>query len=491
MDGYKPTLKRLSDLRSGIKPSEEPTGKDAYKNTLSFLKSFSAPAAAEEKESIIKTSPVSKAAGSAKRSKSVFVTAARESVKLRKNVELAVKKILSVQKVLKDISKALKSPLSADAKITKINAIISAGGDAYKLAEAEQESKASLTSTLDSTATAVGNAGKGIAALILALPLLFSPEVRAFISQFFDGLLEGLGLGTEAIKIVKPVIGAVLGALGAVFTLKALSPVVTMFEKMKELADVLGLAGQAVGAEKEDVDNKSKKIEKEKQQIKKAGDKAKGDIKGTKKELNKNVKKLGPVARLKMLKNIIGPKLISLVKNFVKAIPFVGTVLGIGLILYELFDIGRDIFNFIKGEETPENEKQDIESTVQEEEKPSTSALEEPPSEKETKMADPAESALLASTSSESSSEGSMPQPEAASVTAPESVMASTTPEPAPSAPTGKIIEDLSVGLERKEEAMQETSNSIFAVVNNISNFISSSENKLSGQSLYSVSVGT
>lgn len=272
------------------------------------------------------------------------LVAAREVVSVRKNIVKLVEKFKVYENAVNQIKAVLRKGGDTSAQVAKITGIISAGGNAYKEKEAEIENKPKALELVQGAADNIAKAVPGAAMLALAIPFLLSPEVRAMIGSFFDGLLEQLGLSKGVIEKVKIGLGITAGILGAYFSMKVLGSVFEAFNQMQKLAEVMGIAGSKVATEKDKIDDEKKKVAA-------AGDKAKGEVKDTKKDIKKGKKlgKLNFVGKFKLLMEKIGPKLKSLVGNFLKAIPGVGTILGIGFILYELFDIGKDIFDMFTG----------------------------------------------------------------------------------------------------------------------------------------------
>lgn len=180
----------------------------------------------------------------------------KEFNKLKTNMLSIVEKFLLLNGMIKDIKDTLKEKSDDSIKVSKLISIVNAEGNAFKLEEAASERKPSISSAIGDVATATEKAVPGVAAFALALPFLFSPEVRDMIFGFFKGFLNGLGLSDTALSIAKPVLGAVIGILGAMFTMNALSPVVTLFEHMMKLVNLVSLAAQAVMIKSEMADNK-------------------------------------------------------------------------------------------------------------------------------------------------------------------------------------------------------------------------------------------
>lgn len=180
----------------------------------------------------------------------------RQAKKLETNIDKLTKRFLVLFSIVEDIKKVIQSDADDAKKIARITSIVQAEGNAYKLEEATSEEKPSISSAIGNVATATEKAVPGVAAFALALPFLFSPEVRDMLFGFFQGFLKGLGLSDTALAIAKPVLGAAIGILGAVFTINALSPVVTLFEHMTKLVNLVQLAAQAVVMKSEMADAK-------------------------------------------------------------------------------------------------------------------------------------------------------------------------------------------------------------------------------------------
>lgn len=286
--------------------------------------------------------------------------------------------------VYKTIVDNVKSIVSTDqkpaTKIEGIQAVLESQGNQYSLEEAKAEEKPTLASAATDVTKSVENVGKSALGLAMAIPLLMAnPEILNMVKSFFTGFLEGLGLSNNAISMVKIAVSALLGILAVSFTMKALSPVITLFNAVKRLATVLGLAGKAVQAgseetaqkhddvKKKDAEVKSEKgkIDKEKGDIKKGTDTAKSEVKSGKDEIKK-AKKAGKGSKtaagklydkIKYLFEKVKPKLISMTGNILKALPIAGTILGIGLVLYELYSIGSDVYDVFFGNDDEDAEE--------------------------------------------------------------------------------------------------------------------------------------
>jgi len=283
--------------------------------------------------------------------------AARAAVSLSKNMEVFVSKFKSYEKQISDIQGVLGKGGQYAAQVRSISGILAAKGNAYKKEESDAEDKAkpTIAGTTKEAADAIAASVPMVSMFIAAIAALMSPEVRALLTGFFDGLMESLGLSQGAIEKVKLYTGIAIGILGLYFASSVLSQVGQAFSALQKLAVVMGLAGQKIAVEKTVLEAEQAKIDAEKNKVKKAGDLAKDDMKSTKDELKKG-KKENIFSRTKKLFQVIGPKLAKLVGTFLKALPIIGTVLGIGYLLYDMFDIGRDIYNFIMGKEDDEGD---------------------------------------------------------------------------------------------------------------------------------------
>lgn len=319
----------------------------------------------------------------AKQLRSAALQAAKGAVAVRKAVASLADKFSVINKQIGQIKDTVGKGGSAQAKLVRISGLLSAGGDAYKEEEAEQEAKPDIAGTAQAAAAATGKAALGIGALALAIPFLLSPEVREMIMSFFNGFLEGLGISNEAMGKAKFVLGATLAIIGTYFSAKVLASVGDAFGKMKQLAEALGLAGEKVAAEKATIDA-------DKAAVKKGAEEAGEALDGTKKQIKKG-KKLGKLSFLKkfgMLKTIIGPKIVSIAKNLLKAIPFLGTLITLGFIISDIFDIGSAIYDMFTGDD---DEKDDEDTKKESAPAPSGSEA-APPAPAATATAKPAAS---------------------------------------------------------------------------------------------------
>lgn len=183
--------------------------------------------------------------------KTNITKAAKESVKLRKNIVDIVNKLKVYEGIINDVKNTIAKGGEPVVVLHRVQSIISAGGNAYQLAESQMEEKATLGGAVSDVAKSVQKAVPGVAAFALALPLLMSPQVREMIMSFFTGFLEGLGMDVESIQRWIPIIKIALGALAAVFTISALQPVVTLWGHMQKLMSFIGVAAELVVAKSE------------------------------------------------------------------------------------------------------------------------------------------------------------------------------------------------------------------------------------------------
>lgn len=410
------------------------------------------------------------------------VLAARNVVAVRKNMLLVVAKFQTFHTILANIKSALGKKGDASTKLNAVNAALSSGGNAYALAEAEQESKPSVAGSAITPSGGKDGGGLSlgaIAGLAMAIPFLLSPEVRDMISGFFDGFLKGLGLSNEAIDKAKTFLLIAAGVVGAVLSVKALAPVFETFNALKNLAQAMGILGEATAMQKDQVDKERAKIDKEKDDAKKGRDKGKEEIKKNKDEIKK-ARKAGKGSKTKIgklwdkgkfLVDKVAPKLKRMIPNILKAIPFVGTVLGIGFILYDLFSIGQDIYDVFFGDEDEEDkEEQQTEQTQAPAAAATAKPLPEPaatpevkPSATSTPAATPAAAPALSSGGGESSGPASAP-----------------TSTPAPAAPaSGAQVATASIVVQQAETDMVQQPIVNIAVVDNTTTVIATDNKQI------------
>jgi hypothetical protein len=501
-NGYRQTLQALKDLYKDRKSVEEDNLKEIEKLKKEVSETLTSRVLFARPKTPIEISETPSQKNTDVKITNAAKVAAKESVQLRKNIELLVKKFKVLDSIVKDISKVVTKGGDADAQIKRITNILSSGGDAYKLLEAERETLPTLGSASKEAAKAVTSAALGVGAIAAGIALLMSPEIRNEVIGFFTGILKGLGVSTEKLGLLKGVIGAVIGALGGYFTYKAFANVVLAFNKMKELAQVIGVAGQTVADNDDAISRERAKIDAEKEKVRTASKGAKDDLTGAKKDLKRN-KKLNFFQRLGVVKDKVAPKLIRLGKNFLRAIPGIGTVLGIGFIVYDLFDIGRDVFNFVRGAE----EKDEAESTEQEDNAPA-SAMEENNQEDYTSPTQIPESKAAPAASAQAStpspsvdvkvdewykeSATSSPMQATPAATSELSTMETSLPEAATSVTSGQTINQMSKEAEAAETdlKMQSSDAGGTIIINSVNNIITQQEESSSIGSGYSLSVG-
>jgi hypothetical protein len=254
------------------------------------------------------------------------------------------------------------------------------------------------------------------------------------------------------------------------------------------LAQVIGIAGQTVTDNDDVISRERAKIDAEKEKVRAASKGAKDDLDNTKKDLKKN-KKLNFFQRVGVVKNKVAPKLVRLGKNFLRAIPGVGTVLGIGFIVYDLFDISRDVFNFVKGEE----DSSQAESTEQEDGAPA-SAIQENNQYDYSSSAVAGQSPSVDVKVDEWYKEPATSTPmQATPAATPElSTTETSLPEVATSATSGQTISQMSEEAEAAETdlKMQSSDAGGTIIINSVNNIITQLEESSSIGSGYSLSVG-
>lgn len=232
--------------------------------------------------------------------------------------------------------------------------------------------KLSTSDAIKDVGEKTSQVGFDIFKLALLLPLLLNDKVKALVGGFFKKFLEKLGVAAPIVDAMALAIDNIQYILGAYFGFKIWKSVKGAFDAIMELARVTGIAADntitqanAVDTERKTVRDQQGRLRDEKGRfvsekkaledgVKKASDTAKTGIKDAKKDM-KAAKKLGKFSileKFKVLKDKVVPKLLSLGKNFIKAIPGVGTLIGLGVILYDLWSIGSDIYDvFLGGEE--------------------------------------------------------------------------------------------------------------------------------------------
>ena len=414
----------------------------------------------------------------AKQLRSAALQAAKGAVAVRKAVASLADKFSVINRQIGQISDTVGKGGSAQAKLVKISGVLSAGGNAYKEEEAEQEAKPDIAGTAQAAVAATGKAALGIGALALAIPFLLSPEVREMIMSFFNGFLEGLGISNEAMGKAKFVLGATLAIIGTYFTAKVLSSVGDAFGKMKQLAEALGLAGEKVAAEKNQIDADKASLKKGADVAKEGTDELKDTVKKGKKIKGNFVTKLWD--KFKLLKGVIGPKLLSLGKNILKAIPFLGTLVSIGFIISDIWDIGSAIYDMFAGDD---EEKED----TKKESAPAPSGSESAPP--------PAPAAAAASKPAASGGEA---LPATESVSSTPSAPPASTPGSLPTinvsaASTGQAVDTASVAVQQADVDAFKTQGNINIVnMKNSTIIVDAKEDKPAPKEapIFSVTVG-
>lgn len=195
--------------------------------------------------------------------KKVSYTAAKEAVLFRKNIETLVTRFKVLDSIVSNVKKVLSSKATANKKLARITSIIVADGNKFKQAEAILGEKGEVSGLIKSVTKDAVNATIGVAAFAAAIPLLLSPTVREYVKSFFTGFLDGLGLSSANLTKLKIALVATATVLGGVFTLRALNSVLLSFNRMKRLAQLVGILAMSTndGIGEIDVERK-KKLEK-------------------------------------------------------------------------------------------------------------------------------------------------------------------------------------------------------------------------------------
>lgn len=239
--GYSPTLKILAELKSeGRKLREDKTVPITLNEMLNRSK-----AAERANNTVLETKqPVTST-----ESRTIITSskaAAKESIILRKNIEKVVNRIKLLESIVKEIANTFRTIADPEKRLLRIRSILSSMGDAYKLRESILEEGTSISTTLsklgDASFKSVINAGL-IASLIA---LLSSPQVREELLGFAKKLLEIMGVSESMMGVAGAILGSAVGLLGAYFTYSALKPVITAYERLTELARLLGVLAVAV-----------------------------------------------------------------------------------------------------------------------------------------------------------------------------------------------------------------------------------------------------
>lgn len=194
--------------------------------------------------------------------KRTSMTAVRASITLRKNLNVLISRFALYSKQIAKIKDTLNKTSSDKAKLSKIRAILSSGGDSYKEREAELEEKPAVAGSIGGAANAIAKgvpAALGLAGLI---GLLMNPEVRKIALGFFTSFLDGLGLSKAAIDKMKAGLAVAVGIVGVYLATSVIKQVAEAFTQMKRLAQVLGLVGEVVQAKELEIELEKKKISK-------------------------------------------------------------------------------------------------------------------------------------------------------------------------------------------------------------------------------------
>jgi hypothetical protein len=401
--------------------------------------------------------------------------ASKEALTFRKNIDKVVKRLKVLDSLVKEITKVLKSKDDPKKQILRIYNIIASQGDAYKLKEAEQEEK-SILGTTDEVFKASYKATRNVALLSALIAGLASPQIREELLGFAKSIIKQLGLSEGQLKVLTAAIGTVVGLLGAYFTYSALKPVVTAFEKMRELAVLLGLAAG-------EVDTNDKRVKKED------------------KELRRKRKKTAE--RIKSLK-----KIKTIISNAVKLLKasFVGALIGVAIDL-----IGGTVIDIATAEPdvdiNPTNvfkiaynnlidslflgkvlNKLELEKNTDADSSDSGEVKLPPVTVNARRENAPSAATTSQDVQSSTSSELSLPD-QITTPTIPESVPIEKTIVPQSS--DGAIIESKSRELIQEENDVITSKNSSILLVDNTQNiFVSTDESSPSFGSAYSVGVG-
>lgn len=201
--------------------------------------------------------------------KKVSYIAAKEAVLFRKNIERLVSRFKVLDSIVLNVKRVLSAKADPKKKLARITSIILADGNKFKEAEAILSEKTDISSLSKSVAKDVTKFTLGAAAFSLALPYLLSPQVRDYVKSFFEGFLNNLGLTTENLALLKKGLVVAAAVIGGVFTLKALNVVLTSFNKMRQLAQLLGILATATNDDMLDIEVERKKKAEKLKKVKK------------------------------------------------------------------------------------------------------------------------------------------------------------------------------------------------------------------------------
>lgn len=175
-----------------------------------------------------------------------------------------------------------------------------------------------------------------LAKLALLIPLLFNETTRNIVSGFFEGVLEGLGLSQEAIKIMKSIAAGAVMAFKLYLGYKVFKSIFDVFMAFKKLADATGILGLLIGKKNSEMVAAGPEADLEKDNLRKQTKKQRGLIKTLKTRAKVFMRKIKQFMNFKKI--AIGA--LRAVKGIVRVVKTATAWTGIGYLIGAAIDAG-------------------------------------------------------------------------------------------------------------------------------------------------------
>lgn len=207
-----------------------------------------------------------------------------------------------------------------------------------------------------------------LAKLALLLPLLFNETTKKILSGFFEGVLKGIGLSEDSIKIFKSIAAGAVMAFKVFLGYKVIKSVLDTFSAMKQLANATGILGLLVGEKgnevalrEKNVSTSNTELEADNSRLKKKGGRLQRVVRSLKartKLLTRSVKKLFNFKKL-----AIGA--LKVIRTAARVIKTATAWTGLGFLIGAAVDAGLStLLDFYTKEEDSEDTKESLFMTV-------------------------------------------------------------------------------------------------------------------------------
>lgn len=271
-----------------------------------------------------------------------------------------IKSILDSINILEPTTKSLNEAAVQLEEQVKIFAVGLGKLFAPKPAAPVQEKRPSMSLAREG-AEKLASSSFSLAKLALLIPLLFNETTKKIIAGFFEGVLKGIGLSEESIKMMKVIAAGLVTAFKVFLGYKVVRSVLDVFDAFKKLADATGILGilvdkqgKEVALRESNINDRTVELENENKGLKNKGRKNRrliDRLKTKTKVFIRNIKKF-----LNFKKIVLGG--LKAVRTAVRVIKTAAAWTGLGFILGAAIDAGfGTLIDFYTKEEESEDTK--------------------------------------------------------------------------------------------------------------------------------------